>query len=129
MSKLETYARRPDTPVVAIQLALETDGFTYKKWGGVQKAHAGDWLVNNGGDVYTVAQETFEATYRVVSVGLFVKVQHIWAQVADVDGTIQTKEGETHYKAGDMIVFNDERQRDGYAMDAETFAKLYEPVP
>ena len=34
-------------------------------------------------------------------------------------------EGETHYAAGDMIVFNDPEGQDGYAMSSETFSKLY----
>ena len=72
---------------------------------------AGDWLVNNGGDVYTVERETFERTYRMVSPGVYVKIQPVWARVADEDGKIQTKEGETHYEAGDMIVFNDAEER------------------
>lgn len=129
MSELQTYVRRSGTPVIAVQLDLDVDGFTYRKWGGVQTASPGDWLVNNGGDVYTVERETFERTYRMVSPGLYKKTQRIWARVADVDGKIQTKEGETHYRAGDMIVFNDEEQRDGYAMKTETFEKLYEPAP
>jgi len=128
MSELRKYVRRADKSVTAVQLDLDTDGFTYRKWGGVQMASAGDWLVNNGGDVYTVDRETFEWTYRMVSPGVYQKVQSVWARVADVDGKIQTKEGETYYRAGDMIVFNDEEGRDGYAMTAETFERLYEPA-
>lgn len=128
MSELRKYVRRTETTVNAVQLDLDTDGFTYRKWGGVQTASAGDWLVDNGGDIYTVERETFERTYRSVSPGVYKKVQPIWARVADVDGKIQTKEGETHYRAGDVIVFNDEEQRDGYAMTADKFEKLYEPV-
>ena len=127
MSELRKYVRRADTSVTAVQLDLDTDGFTYRKWDGVQTASAGDWLVNNGGNVYTVERETFEQTYRIVSPGVYAKDQPVWARVADVDGKIQTKEGETHYLAGDMIVFNDEEARDGYAMTAETFERLYEP--
>ena len=128
MSELRKYVRRADTSVTAVQLDLDTDGFTYRKWDGVQMASAGDWLVNNGGNVYTVERETFEQTYRMVSPGVYAKDQPVWARVADVDGKIQTKEGETHYRAGDMIVFNDEEGRDGYAMTAETFERLYEPA-
>lgn len=51
-------------PVVAVPLELETDGFTYEKWGSVQRCKAGDWVVNNGGDIYTVDRQTFERTYR-----------------------------------------------------------------
>lgn len=128
MNELRTYVRRSGTPVIAVQLDLDTDGFRYRKWGGVQTAAPGDWLVNNGGDVYTVARKTFERTYRMVSPGLYEKTQRIWARAAEADGKIQTKEGETHYRAGDMIIFNDEEQQDGYAMKTETFAKLYEPA-
>ncbi len=128
MSELRKYVRRVHTSVTAVQLDLDTDGFTYRKWDGVQTASAGDWLVNNDGNVYTVERETFERTYRMVSPGLYVKVQPVWVRVADVDGNIQTKEGKTHYRAGDMIVFNDEEERDGYAMTAEEFERLYEPA-
>ena len=31
-------------------------------------------------------------------------------------------------RAGDMLVFNDAEERDGYAMTAETFDRLYEPA-
>lgn len=126
MTTLRKYVRRADTAVSAVQLDLDTDGFTYRKWGGVQTAKAGDWLVDNDGDVYTVERETFERTYRRVGPGRYAKSQAVWARTADEDGKIDTKEGETHYRAGDMIVFNDEEGRDGYAMSAETFAKLYE---
>ena len=128
MSDLRKYRRRADTWVTAVQLDLDTDGFTYQKWGGVQTASAGDWLINNGGDVYTVERDTFDRTYRMVSPGVYVKAQPVWARVADVDGRIRTKEGETHYQAGDMVVFNDPDERDGYAMSAETFERLYEPA-
>ena len=127
MSELRKYVRRADTSVTAVQLDLDTDGFTYRKWDGVQTASAGDWLVNNGGNVYTVERETFEQTYRMVSPGVYVKDQPVWARVADVEGKVQTKEGETHYRTGDMIVFNDEEEQDGYAMTAEAFERLYEP--
>lgn len=126
MSDLRRFTKRADTAVIAVQLALETDGFTYQKWGGTQTAAAGDWLVENDGEVYTVEQETFERTYRQVSPGQYVKVQPVWARQAEVDGKIETKEGETHYKAGDMIVFNREDETDGYAMSMEKFQKMYE---
>lgn len=126
MSELRKYVRRTDTSVTAVQLDLDTDGFTYRKWGGVQSAKSGDWLVDNDGDVYTVDRETFERTYRPVGQGVYAKSQAVWARAAAEDGKIDTKEGETHYRAGDMIVFNDEEGRDGYAMTAETFEKLYE---
>lgn len=70
---------------------------------------------------------TRQRTYRSIRPGVYVKDQPVWARKADEDGSIQTKEGATRYQAGDMIVFNDEQQSDGYAMTAETFERLYEP--
>ncbi len=129
MSELRQYLRRAATSITAVQLDLDMDGFTYRKWGGVQTASAGDWLVNNGGDIYTVNREVFERTYELISPGVYQKTQPVWARKAEADGSIQTKEGETQYRAGDMIVFNDPDEKDGYAMTAEKFNDLYEPAP
>ena len=128
MSGLRKYIRRAATSITAVQLNLDMDDFTYQKWGGVQTAKAGDWLVNNGDDVYTVNAATFESTYRSVSPGVYQKTQPVWAREAEADGSIQTKEGETHYRVGDMIVFNDPDEEDGYAVTAEKFNELYEPA-
>ena len=43
----------------------------------------------------------------------------VWAEVAAVGGAIQTKEGMSHYKAGDYLVYNEEDGTDGYCMTAE----------
>jgi len=128
MTELREYRRKVNTPVTAVQLALETDGFTYRKWGGIQTASAGDWLVNNGGDVYTVERQTFQSTYKEVEPGRYEKVQSVWASVAEEDGAVRTKEGETEFRAGDVIVFNDPEGRDGYAMSRGEFDRLYEPA-
>jgi hypothetical protein len=112
--------------VTAVRLDLDTDGFTYLKWGGTQRCKRGDWLVNNQGDVYTIDAQTFERTYQMVSPGLYEKVASVWAEVAAEPGTIQTKEGSTAYVAGDYLVFNAPDRKDGYAMKAETFRQLYE---
>jgi Tfp pilus assembly protein PilP len=124
---LQQYRRKARTTVTAVQLDLETDGFTYQKWGGTQRCKAGDWLVNNHGDVYTVDHEVFERTYRMVSAGVYEKNAPVWAEQAEKSGTVKTKEGSTDYKAGDYLVFNDSQGKDGYAMTSETFQSLYEP--
>ena len=126
MSELQEYRRRVHTTVCAAQLDLDMDGFTYRKWGGVQTAAAGDWLVNREGEAYTVDREVFERTYSMISPGVYEKVTSVWARPAASDGVIVTKEGETHYVAGDMIVYNDASGRDGWAMSAESFSELYE---
>ena len=67
------YQRRKDQFVLAVQLALETDGFAYRKWGAEQRCKSGDWLVDNDGDVYTVAEEEFARTYREIERGRYWK--------------------------------------------------------
>ncbi len=129
MSERRMYLKKADTFVVAVQLALETEGFTYRKWGGLQRCKPGDWLVNNSGDVYTVDRETFARTYRALSPGVFVKAAAVWAEIAETDGQIATKEGVTHYRARAYLVYNDPEGRDGYAVSADDFERMFEPAP
>ena len=126
MGELRKFRRKEKTTVVAVQLDLDTEGFTYEKWDGVQRCRPGDWLVNNRGDTYTVDRETFAKTYRQVSPGVYEKCTPVWAEQAQARGTIRTKEGSTEYSVGDFLVFNDPERKDGYAMKAETFRSLYE---
>lgn len=123
----QRFRRRPDQAVTAVQLALDFDGFDYRKWGATQRARAGDWLVDSGGDVYTVAADSFAATYRPAGPGRWVKAAPVWAERARAEGAVATKEGRTHYEAGDWLVSNQEDGGDAYAIGAERFAQLYEP--
>lgn len=126
MSGRQKYVRRSSEAVVAVRLALETDGFTYRKWGATQTCKPGDWIVNNGGDVYTVDHESFARTYREVGAGTYVKTTPVWAEAATEAGRVRTKEGETHYVAGDYLVFNEEAGADGYAVSKARFEEMYE---
>jgi hypothetical protein len=128
MAGLRKYIKRAGTLVVAVQLDLDTRGFTYRKWGGKQTCKPGDWIVNNGGEVHTVERKTFARTYRLKSPGLYRKVAPVWAEIAKRDGAIKTKEGVTHYKAGDYLVFNERKGKDGYAVTARSFKAMYKPV-
>jgi hypothetical protein len=119
--------------IVAVQLDLDTNGFSYQKWGGTQKCKRGDWLVWNGEDTYTVDQETFARTYRPTSrpgpvhrPGIYAKSSAVWAEPAKASGTIKTKEGTTDFKAGDYLVFNEPNGRDGYAIKKEKFDAMYD---
>lgn len=123
----QRFRRRPDQAVTAVRLALDFDGMTYRKWGDTQRAAAGDWLVDNNGDVYTVSADTFTRTYRQVSPGRWVKLAPVWAERADAAGSVATQEGRTHYQAGDWLVSNREDGGDAYAISAEKFDQLYEP--
>ncbi len=125
MAERHKYLKKTTSRVVAVQLDLETLGFSYQKWGDTQTCKAGDWIVNNDGDVYTVDRETFARTYRSTSSGVFEKVAPVWAEVAEKPGQIATKEGVTHYQAGDYLVYNEPDGKDGYAVSAGAFEKMY----
>jgi hypothetical protein len=129
-SSRRQYVRRPDASVVAVRLALDTDGLVYRKWGGEQVAKAGDWLVDNDGDVYTVEADVFARTYREVEGerGAYVKTTPVWAERASEAGGVRTKEGVTQYQAGDYLVSNSSDSTDEYAMTADRFERLYMPV-
>lgn len=126
-SGLLAYRSRPTRIVTAVQIRLDCDALRYRKWGGVQQANAGDWLVDNEGDVYTVDEKTFSATYDSVGPGQYRKHVTVWAEVADHAGDIETREGRTSYSAGDYLVYNDRQRQDGYAVSRERFESLYEP--
>ena len=128
MLELQQFRRREKTTVTAVRIDLETEGFTYRKWGGTQRCKRGDWLLNNQGDTYTVDGAIFERTYTEVSPGVYKKDAPVWAEQAGTAGTIQTREGSTDYEAGDFLVFNDAEGKDGYAMTAKKFHSLYEPA-
>ncbi|HZZ13183.1 MAG TPA: hypothetical protein VFE79_21055 [Paraburkholderia sp.] len=127
MNELRRYRLKPDRFVVAVPLRLDTAGFEYRKWGDAQHCKPGDWLVDNEGEIYTVDQDVFAKTYREVSRGVYTKVTPVWARKVAAAGHVSTREGRTHYEAGDYLVFNDEDGTDGYAMPAATFHSKYEP--
>jgi hypothetical protein len=131
MSERQKYVKGPDQKVHAVQLDLETDGFTYRKWGAEQRCKRGDWLVRNPAepdqvDTYTVDADTFARTYRHVADGAYVKTTPIWAERADAAGDVKTKEGSTHYEAGDYLVFNQEDGGDAYAVPKAKFERMYQ---
>lgn len=128
MTNRQRFRRKESTQVVAVQLSLQTDGLTYQKWGNRQRAKQGDWLVNNGGDTYTVDQQSFAQSYRQVSKGIFEKMSDVWALKAREAGVVSTKEGQTTYEAGDYLVSSDLAGKDIYAISAAKFHQLYEPA-
>lgn len=127
MATRRRYRKKANRYVVAVQLDLDTAGFTYRKWGAEQRCKRGDWLVDNQGDIYTVDSEVFAKTYRKVSPGLYVKATPVWAEVATEPGSVVTNEGRSRYEAGDYRVFNNEDGSDAYCVDRATFESMYEP--
>ena len=128
MCKPRFYRKRQGQKVIAVQLNLDTAGFAYKKWGAIQRCKPGDWLVQNGDSTYTIDQDSFAQSYQRLSDGVYEKVVGVWARLATSDGIVITKEGETHYQAGDYIVSNEPDSSDSYAIDAEHFALMYESI-
>jgi hypothetical protein len=126
MSDRQRYRKRADQAVTAVRLALDTTGFDYQKWGAQQRCKAGDWLVDNDGDVYTVDAAVFERTYRKVSPGCFVKSTPVWAEVATAPGSVPTKEGVSHFEAGDYLVANQTDGGDTYCVARDKFEAMYE---
>lgn len=126
MGTRQRYRKKATSFVTAVRLDLDTDGFSYRKWGGDQVCKPGDWVVDNDGDVYSVDAAVFERTYEQRSPGVYVKTEPIWAEVTEQAGSVKTKEGVTHYRAGDYLVSNNEDESDTYAISAEKFASLYE---
>jgi hypothetical protein len=130
MSTRREYVKRAGQVIVGVQIDLDTEGFTYSKWGGLQRCQRGDWLVNNGGDIYTVDRETFARTYQSTGdPGTYRKVTAVWAEVAPSSGEVRTKEGTTHYEAGDYLVYNQSDGGDAYAVSRAEFERMYEPSP
>jgi len=122
------YRKKSDQFIIAVQLDIETDGFTYKKWGSEQKCKPGDWLVNNNSETYTIDQDVFKKTHRKVGDGKYVKTTPVWAEKTTEDGSVDTKEGKSHYKSGDYLVSNNEDGTDAYCISADKFTKMYEAV-
>jgi hypothetical protein len=125
----QRYRRKPDAAVTAVRLALDFDSFGYRKWGHPQHARPGDWLVDNDGDVYTVAAASFARTYREAGPGRWIKTAPVWAERATQAGSVTTQEGATSYAIGDWLVSNETDGSDAYAVAAATFERLYEPDP
>ncbi len=126
MGTRQRYRKKADQYVIAVQLDLNTEGFTYQKWGANQKCKPGDWLIDNGGDIYTVDRDVFAKTYRKTQPGTYVKTTPIWAEVATEPGSVATKEGRSHYSAGDYLVSNNPDGTDAYCISAAKFESMYE---
>ena len=126
MGTRQRYRKKADQFVIAVQLDLDTGGFGYRKWGADQRCKRGDWLVDNGGDIYTVDSDVFTATYRKVGPGRYVKTTPVWAEVATESGSVVTKEGKSCYQAGDYLVYNNEDGSDAYCVSTAKFESMYE---
>ncbi len=128
MSQRKAYRKRPEFYVTAVQLDLEELQLTHRKWGHTQSCKTGDWLVNNGGDVYTVDKSYFREHYQRISPGVYKKIAAVWAEVAEYDGELPTLEGTSAYRAGDYLVFDAEQGGHGYPVPRLRFERMYEEL-
>lgn len=122
------YRKSAKFHVSAVKLDLDFDGFAYRKWDNEQVCAQGDWLLNNGGDTYTVDGDYFKDHYQEITPGQFAKIGAVWAEEASEDGVIETLEGRTSYKIGDYLVFDRPIGGDAYAIKKSKFELMYEPV-
>lgn len=128
MHRRRKYLRKARQFVVAVRIDLDTPGLEYRKWGAKQRANRGDWLVDNDGEVYTVEARSFARTYKKVRQGIYAKITPVWARIAREAGSIETKEGRSHYRPGDFIVSNQSNGGDGYCMTPAKFKAMYRPA-
>jgi hypothetical protein len=126
MGTRKRYRKKADQYVIAVQLKLETQGFTYHKWGDDQRCKQGDWLVDNDGDIYTIDQDVFADTYEQTEPGRYVKTKPIWAEKTTEPGVVETKEGRSNFRAGDYLASNNEDGSDAWAISAAKFESMYE---
>jgi len=126
MAKRRKYRKKAGQYVIALQLKLDTDGFTYRKWGAEQRCKKDDWIVDNGGDIYSVDAAVFANTYRQTGEATYVKATAIWAEKASQQGSVVTKEGTSHYHSGDYLVYNNADGTDAYCISAAKFESMYE---
>jgi hypothetical protein len=122
------YQKKATQSVIAVKLDFERLLFSFHKWGARQRAKAGDWVVDNDGEVYTVDARSFARSYRRVGPGRYLKTTPVWARVATANGRIQTREGSTGYQRGDYLVSNLRSGADSYAMPRSRFLAMYRRV-
>lgn len=123
------YRKKPTSLITAVQLGIDFEGFSYRKWGDQQRCASGDWLVDNNGDVYTVSADSFAQTYEEVSPGRYFKRAEVWAEKAQAAGRIKTQEGFTEYQKDDYLVSNNKDGSDDYAIARVKFEEMYELAP
>lgn len=105
---------------------LDTDHEWTTSGGDVLVGRAGDWLVSNDSDMWTVAADVFERTYEQLPNGRWRKTALITAVRATERTTIQTLEGPAVAEVGDWIATNPTGE--SWPIKADTFARHYVPA-
>lgn len=84
---------------------------------------AGDWLLSEGDDTWTVAADVFAATYEPVADGIYRKVALVQAAQLAEDVEVITLEGIATAGPGDWLARNP--GGDVWPIPAEVFADRY----
>lgn len=95
--------------------------------GDAMRARAGDWLVEQGSEEWTVAAAVFEERYEEVRPGVFRSRQAIRAVRVEEPLEIETLEGWVHAASGDLLALGP--AGDVWPIPAERFAATYRPAP
>lgn len=93
---------RPTAVVRATRLASPRVWRTAR--GSALSAAAGDWLVTDGAEEWTVAPDIFRRTYRRLADGRFVKQEPVRAARLDRSAEVPTLEGVARAEAGDWVL-------------------------
>jgi hypothetical protein len=93
--------------------------------GDALSAVAGDWLLSDGADQWSVADDVFAKSYRPIGDGRYEKTATVIAVRLDEPFAVQTLEGVATGAAGDWLVRNPTGE--SWPIPAATFAKRYEP--
>ena len=125
MSEHQKLVKRPDQAVHARRLDLDTDGFTYRKWGGQQRCKAGDWIVSSDGDTYTLDAKTFARNYRHLKDGAYLQPHAGLGRTGD-RGRRGADEGRRHQVSGWRLSgLEPGRRRRGYAVAKAKFERTF----
>ncbi|SMF15405.1 hypothetical protein SAMN02745866_01004 [Alteromonadaceae bacterium Bs31] len=124
MPQRNAYQRKVNS-VSAVQLKLDLIEFRFRKWGAEQRCKKNDWLVDNEGDVYPVDKDYFDKYYRQIGPGEYTKVGTVWAEQAAHTGFTPTLEGQSEFRVGDYIVYDQPEGGDAHVVEKSKFEVMY----
>ena len=108
--------------VDAVRLTEDSEWATAN--GDPLSASAGDWMLSDGGDHWSVAPDVFAASYEPVGDGRYAKTATVTAIQLTAPFAVDTLEGVATGAAGDWLVRNPTGEC--WPVPAETFSKRYE---
>lgn len=129
MSAYRRYKRKGNEVVIAIQLDLDTEGFSYQKQGAERRCNAQDWLLSDRSGTYAVDDSTFARAFEEIGVGQYTMVGIVRAKVSDSAGHIRVGQRKVPHEPGDYLVWDESTQSIGYAVPKDWFEASYVLAP